>query len=47
MTNSLSVKWMKVNLPSKELSKEKNTFLIDNSRKIKSQHLKKDKVCSN
>ena len=32
-------KGMKVNLYLKELSKEKNIFLIHNSRKIKAQHL--------
>ena len=36
---------MEVNLHLKELSKEKNIFLIDNSRKIKAQHLNKGKLC--
>ena len=35
---------MKVNLHLKEISKEKNIFLIDNARKIKAQHLNKDKL---
>ena len=35
----LNEKGMEVNLHLKELSKEKNIFLIDNSRKIKAQHL--------
>ena len=35
---------MEVNLRLKELSKEKNIFLIDNSRKIKAQHLDKGKL---
>ena len=34
---------MEVNLHLKELSKEKNIFLIDNPRKIKAQHLNKGK----
>ena len=37
-------KGMEVNLHLKELSKEKNIFLIDNSRKIKAQHLNKGKL---
>ena len=32
------------NLHLKELSKEKNIFSIDNSRKIKAQHLNKGKL---
>ena len=36
---------MEVNLHLKELSKEKSIFLIDNSRKIKAQHLNKGKLC--
>ena len=39
----LNEKGMEVNLHLKELSKEKN-FLIDNSRKIKAQHLSKGKL---
>ena len=39
----LNEKLMEVNLHLKELSKEKN-FLIDNSRKIKAQHLSKGKL---
>ena len=35
----LNKKGMEVNLHLKELSKEKNIFLIDNSRKIKAQYL--------
>ena len=35
---------MEVNLHLKELSKEKNIFLIDNSKKIKAQHLNKGKL---
>ena len=35
----LKEKGMEVNLHLKELSKEKNIFLLDKSRKIKSQHL--------
>ena len=35
----LNEKGMEVNLHLKELSKEKNIFLIDKSRKIKAQHL--------
>ena len=35
---------MEVNLHLKELSKEKNIFLIDNSRKIKAQSLNKGKL---
>ena len=35
---------MEVNLHLKELSKEKNIFLIDNSRKIKAKHLNKGKL---
>ena len=40
----LNEKGMEVNLHLKELSKEKNIFLIDNSRKIKAQHLNKGKL---
>ena len=40
----LNKKGMEVNLHLKELSKEKNIFLIDNSRKIKAQHLNKGKL---
>ena len=32
-------KGMEINLHLKELIKEKNIFLIDNSRKVKPQHL--------
>ena len=39
----LNEKGMEVNLHLKELSKEKNILLIDNSRKIKAQHLNKGK----
>ena len=39
--NKLNEKRMKVNSHLKELSKEKDIFLIHNSRKIKAQHLKK------
>ena len=35
---------MEVNLHLKELNQEKNIFLIGNSRKIKAQHLNKDKL---
>ena len=35
---------MEVNLHLKEISKETNIFLIDNSRKIKAQHLNKGKL---
>ena len=35
---------MEVHLRLKELSKEKNIFLIDNSKKIKAQHLNKGKL---
>ena len=35
---------MEVHLHLKELSKEKNIFLIDNSKKIKAQHLNKGKL---
>ena len=35
---------MEVNLHLKELSEKKNIFLIDNSRKIKAQHLNKGKL---
>ena len=35
---------MEVNLHLKEISKEKNIFLIDNARKIKAQHFNKDKL---
>ena len=35
---------MEVNLRLKELSNEKNIFLIDNPRKIKVQHLNKGKL---
>ena len=40
----LNEKRMEVNLHLKEISKEKNIFLIDNSRKIKDQHLNKGKL---
>ena len=40
----LNEKGMEVNLHLKELSKEKNLFLIYNSRKIKSQHRDKGKL---
>ena len=40
----LNEKEMKVNVHLKELIKEKNIFLIDNSRKIKAQHLSKGKL---
>ena len=40
----LNEKGMKINVYLKELSKEKNIFLIDNSRKIKAQHLNKGKL---
>ena len=40
----LNEKGMEVNLHLKELSKEKNIFLIDNSRKIKAKHLNKGKL---
>ena len=40
----LDQKGIEVNLHLKELSKEKNIFLIDNSRKIKAQHLNKGKL---
>ena len=36
----LNEKRMEVNFHLKELSKEKSTVLVDNSRKIKAQHLK-------
>ena len=35
---------MEVNLHLKELSKGKNIFLIDNSKKIKAQHFNKHKL---
>ena len=35
---------MEVNFHLKELSKENNIFLIDNSRKIKGHHLNKGKL---
>ena len=35
---------MEVNLHLKELSKEENIFLIDNSKKIKAQHFNKGKL---
>ena len=35
---------MEVNFHLKELSKENNIFLIDNSRKIKGHHLSKGKL---
>ena len=44
MTKKLNKKGMEVNLHLKELSKEKNFSLIDSSRKIKVQHLNKDKL---
>ena len=37
-------KGVEANLHLKELSKEKNIFLLDNSRKIKIQHLNKGKL---
>ena len=37
----LSKKGIEVHLHLKELSKEKNIFLIENSRKIKARHLNK------
>ena len=40
----MNEKGMEVNLHLKELSKEKNISLIDSSRKIKAQHLNKDKL---
>ena len=40
----LNKKGMEANLHLKELSKEKNIFLIDISRKIKTQYLNKDKL---
>ena len=40
----LNEKEMEVNLHLKELSKERNISLIDSSRKIKAQHLNKDKL---
>ena len=40
----LNEKRMEVNLHLNELSKEKNMFLTDNSRKIKAQHLNKGKL---
>ena len=40
----LNEKEMEVNLRLKELSKERNISLIDSSRKIKAQHLNKDKL---
>ena len=40
----LNEKGLEVNLHLKKLSKEKNIFLIDNSRKIKAQHLNKGKL---
>ena len=33
-----------VNIPLKELCKERNTYLIDNTNKIKAQHLNKSKL---
>ena len=44
MTKKMNEKGMEVNLHLKELSKEKNISLIDSSRKIKAQHLNKDKL---
>ena len=41
---NLNEKGMEVNLYSKELSKEKNIYLLDKSMKIKSQHLNKGKL---
>ena len=40
----LNEKGMEVNLLLKELSKEKNIFLIDKRKKIKAQHLNKGKL---
>ena len=40
----LNEKGMEIHLHLKELSKEKNIFLIANSRKIKAQHLNKGKL---
>ena len=40
-------KGMKTNLHLKELSTEKNIFLIDNARKIRTQQLHKCKLHSN
>ena len=40
----LNEKGMEVNLHLKELSKEKNTSLIESSSKIKAQHLNKGKL---
>ena len=40
----LNEKEMEVNLHLKELSKERNISLTDSSRKIKAQHLNKDKL---
>ena len=42
----LNESWMAVNLHLKDLSKEKNIFLIGNSKKIKAQHLNKGKLHS-
>ena len=40
----LNEKGIGVNLHLLDLSKEKNIFLIDNSRKIKAQHINKGKL---
>ena len=44
MTKELNKNGMEVHLHLKELSKEKELFLSDNSRKIKAHHLNKDKL---
>ena len=44
MTKKLNDKVIEVNWHLKELSKEKDVFLIDNSRKIKTQDLNRVKL---
>ena len=44
MTKKLKKKGIEVNLHLKELHKENNIFLTDNSRNIKAQHFNKDKL---
>ena len=44
VTEKFNEKGMEVNLQLKELSKENNNFLIDNSRNIKAQQVNKGKL---
>ena len=43
-SDSLNKKWWEMNAILTELCKEKNIYLIENTKKIKPQHLKKGKL---